>query len=246
MGHQKSQQRSRKPSSSENSHRQTGTLFIVGTPIGCPDDLTLRARTILGQVAIVASETPLDTRALLDYHEIAATITGYGRGDEEKIAILLDRLNAGHDIALVSDSGMPVIYDPGRLLIAAARSAGHHVTVVPGPSAVTAAAALSGESADRLLFIGRLPRSARQLDRFFRQLTREAGTTVMFAPPSVLLRILECIRHILPDRTITLAVNITKANEQLLQGKAGDLLEQVTSIPKDSEVTLVLSGARKG
>ena len=246
MGHQKSQQRSRKPSSSEKSRRQTGTLFIVGTPIGCPDDLTLRARTILGQVAIVASETPLDTRALLDYHGIAATITGYGRGDEEKIAILLDRLNAGHDIALVSDSGMPVIYDPGRLLIAAARASGHRVTVVPGPSAVTAAAALSGESADRLLFIGRLPRSVRQLDQFFREITCEAGITVMFAPPSVLLRILERIRHILPDRTITLAVNITKAGEQLYQGKAGDLLEHAPAIPKDSEVTLVLSGARKG
>lgn len=246
MGRQKSQQRSRKPSSSENSRRQTGTLFIVGTPVGCPDDLTLRARTILGQVAIVAAETPLDTRALLEYHGIAATITGYGRGDDEKIAILLDRLNAGHDIALVSDSGMPVIYDPGRMLIAAARAAGHHVTVVPGPSAVTAAAALSGFSADRMLFVGRLPRSARQLDRFFRELTREAGITVMFAPPSVLPRILERIRRILPDRTITLAVNMTKAGEQLYQGKAGALLEQATSFPKDSEVTLVLSGARKG
>src|SRR5689334_24062654 len=146
MGRQKSQQTSRKVSRSKADGRHTGTLFIVGTPIGSPDDLTLRARTILAKVSIVAAETPLATRALLDHHGIAATITAYGGGHEEKIEVLLDRLEAGHDIALVSDSGMPVIYDPGRLLIAAARAAGYSVTVIPGPSALTAAAALSGFS----------------------------------------------------------------------------------------------------
>jgi 16S rRNA (cytidine1402-2'-O)-methyltransferase len=224
----------------------SGTLFIVGTPIGSLDDLPMRARTVLGEVSLVVAETPFATRALLDYHGIAATITGYGRGDAEKIAVLLDRLGAGHDIALVSDSGMPVIYDPGRLLIAAARASGHRVTVIPGPSAVTAAAALSGESADRLLFVGRLPRSVRQLDRFFNTLSGETGITVMFAPSSALPRILERLRHVLPDRTLTLAIDMTTPSEQLCHGNAGTLLAQAKSLPKDSEVTLVLSGARKG
>src|SRR5689334_5744591 len=143
MGRQKSQQTSCKVTGSVDGRRRIGTLFIVGMPIGSPDDLTLRARAILGQVSVVAAETPLATRALLDHHGIDATITGY-QADEEKIAVLLDRLERGYDIALVSDSGMPVIYDPGRLLIAAARAAGHPVTVVPGPSALTAAVALSG------------------------------------------------------------------------------------------------------
>ncbi|HKY73066.1 MAG TPA: SAM-dependent methyltransferase [Nitrospira sp.] len=223
-----------------------GTLFIVGTPIGSLDDLTIRARTVLGEVSLVVAETPLNTRSLLDYHGIATPITGYGTGEEEKRAILLDRLNAGHDIALVSDSGMPVIYDPGRLLIAAARASGHGVTVIPGPSAVTAAAALSGESADRLLFVGRLPRSISQLDRFFQTLTGEAGTTVMFAPCSALPRILERIRHVLPKRTVTLAINMTTPYEQLCRGDAGTLLPQAKSLSKDSDVTLVLSGARRG
>ena len=246
MGRQKSQQTSGKVSSSQNARRQSGTLFIVGTPIGSPDDLTLRARAILEQVSIVAAETPLVTRALLDYHGIgAASITGYGRGDEEKIAILLDRLKAGLDIALVSDSGMPVIYDPGRLLIAAARAAGHRVTVIPGPSALTAAAALSGYDGDRLLFIGRLPHSTSQLDRFFRQLAREAGTTVLFAPPSVVSRLLERLRRLLPGRRVTLIVNMTKADERLYEGSAGKLLKRVPLFPMDSEVTLVLPGARK-
>jgi 16S rRNA (cytidine1402-2'-O)-methyltransferase len=244
MGRQKSQQTSGKVSNSAK-RPSTGTLFIVGSPIGCPDDLTLRARTILARVSIVVAETPLATRTLLDYHGIAATVTGYRQGDEERIAILLDRLNAGHDIALVSDSGMPVIYDPGRLLISAARAAGHPVTVVPGPSASTAAAALSGESADRLLFLGRLPSSARQLDRLLQELRGEVGTTVMFALAPALPRILKRIDRVLANRTVTVAVNMTEPDERVYRGHANVLLSQVRSLARDSQVTLVLSGARK-
>ena len=192
----------------------------------------------------MVAETPLATRTLLDYHGIAATVTGYGQGDEEKIAVLLDRLNAGCDIALVSDSGMPVIYDPGRLLIAAARAAGHAVTVIPGPSALTAAAALSGESVDRLLFVGRLPRSAQRLDRLLKALRREVATTVMFAHPAAIPRILERIDRVLADRTVMLAVNMTKSDERMYRGRAGVLLREVRTLATDSEVTLVLSGAR--
>ena len=244
MGRQKSQQTSRKVSRSKAAGRPTGTLFIVGTPIGSPDDLTLRARTILGKVSIVAAETPLATRALLDHHGIAATITGYGGGHEEKIEVLLDRLEAGHDIALVSDSGMPVIYDPGRLLIAAARAAGYSVTVIPGPSALTAAAALSGFSGDRLVFAGHLPRASRQLDRFLSSLRHEAGSTVMFTPSSSVRRVLERLRSLLPRRTLIIAVNMTKPDERIYQGDAATLLKHTVSIGDDAEVTLVLSGKK--
>ena len=246
MARQKSQQTSRKASESPNGPRRTGALFIVGSPIGSPDDLTIRARAVLRQVSIVAAENPLVTQALLLKHRISATVTSYGRRDEGKIAILLDRLKAGYDIALVSDCGMPVIYDPGRRLVAAARAAGYQVTVIPGPSALTAAAAISGESADRLLFLGRLPQSAQRLDRLFRELRREIGTTVMFAPTSAVPRILERMRRILPDRKLTLALDMTKDDERVHQGDARALLQQVRSFSKDSEVTLVLSGARKG
>ena len=245
MGRQRSQQTSRKLSHPYNHPSRPGTLFIVGMPIGAPDDLTLRARAILGQVSIVAAETPLATRTLLDYHQIAANIIGYRQGDEEHIAVLLDRLNAGHDIALVADCGMPVIYDPGRLLIAAARACGHRVTVVPGPSALTAAAALSGHSADRLLFVGRVPRTAQQLDRLLEELSRETGTTVMFAPASAVRRILVGLRRLMPERTVTLAVDMTKPGERLYQGNARSLLTGIRSLSKDSDVTLVLSAAKR-
>ncbi|HET8721657.1 MAG TPA: SAM-dependent methyltransferase [Nitrospira sp.] len=245
MGRQKSKQTSRDTPVSEH-RRGAGTLFVVGTPIGCPDDLTLRARMVLDRVSIIVAETPLVTRTLLDHHGIPTSVTSYAQGDEEKIAILLDRLNAGHDLALVCDSGMPVIYDPGRLLIAAARAAGHAVTVIPGASALTTAAALSGESADRLLFVGRLPSSAQQLDRLLKSLRREVATVVMFALPEALPRILTRIDRILADRRVTLAVNLTRPDERLSQGRAGVLLDQLAFLAADSEVTLVLSGALKG
>lgn len=217
----------------------------MGTPIGSLDDLTIRARAVLGEVSIVAAENPLVTQALLAKHRISATITSYGRRDENKIAILLDRLKAGHDIALVSDCGMPVIYDPGRLLITAARDAGYPVMVVPGPSAVTAAAALSGYSGDRLLFLGRVPRTRPRLDQLCSTLKRESGTAIMFVHPPILPHILNSIRRVLPNRAVTLAVNITKKDERVCQGSATSLLEIARSLPQDAELTLVLAGVRK-
>jgi 16S rRNA (cytidine1402-2'-O)-methyltransferase len=245
MARQKSQQTSRKASGSPNARRRSGTLFIVGTPIGSPDDLTVRARAVLDQVAIVAAENPLATQALLSHHRISATVTSYGRASEEKIAVLLDRLKAGCDIALVSDCGMPVIYDPGRLLIGAARDAGCPVTVVPGPSAVTAAAALSGYSGDRLLFIGRLPGTRPHLDKLWSALKGEEATAIIFVQASALLRTLNSIRRVLPARAVTLAINMTKKDEQLCQGSATSLLEIAGSLPQNAEVTLVVAGIRE-
>ena len=246
MARQKSQPTSRKPPSVTAIHRDVGMLFIVGMPIGSPDDLTIRARTILAQVSIVAAETPLATQALLAHHEISARITRYGPDQyEEKIAVLIDQLKTGHDIALVSDSGMPVIYDPGRLLIAAAHKSGCPVTILPGPSALTAAVAISGYGGDRIIFHGRLPQTDRGLDRFFAALKRESATTVMFASRHALSRILKSLGRVLPDRSVTLAVNMTKEAEGLYQGCATSLSKQVRSIPGDSEVTIVLAGMQE-
>jgi len=218
----------------------------VGTPIGFPDDLTIRARTILTQVSIVAAETPLATQSLLAHHGITATITSYGPCQyEEKIAVLLHHLKEGHNVALVSDSGMPVIYDPGRLLITAAQQAGFPVSVIPGPSALTAAVALSGYSGDRIIFDGRLPQDRRLLNVFFATLKKETGTTVMFASPRALRPILNSLAQVLPDRLVTLAVNMTKRSEKTYRGCGRTLLKQVHSIASQSEVTVVLSGVQK-
>jgi len=246
MARQKSQPTPRKPPDVTAIRRDVGTLFIVGMPIGSPDDLTIRARAILAQVSIVAAETPLATQALLAHHGISARITRYGPDQyEDKIAVLIDQLKAGHDVALVSDSGMPVIYDPGRLLIAAAHTSGCPVTILPGPSALTAAVAISGYGGDRIIFHGRLPQTDRGLDRFFAALKRDTATTVMFASRRALSRILKSLGRVFPDRSVTLAVNMTKEGEGLYQGCATFLFKQVRSIPGDSEVTIVLAGMQE-
>ena len=245
MARQKSQQTYRESLDAADRRRHTGTLFIVGTPIGSPDDLTIRALTILRSVAIVAAETPRATQALLAHHGISTTITGYApRNCEEKIAVLLHRLREGQSIAFVSDSGMPVVYDPGRLLIEAAHEGGYPVTVIPGPSALTAAVALSGYSGDRILFEGRLPGTGRLLDEFFRQFRRETGTTVFFVSTRSLPLVLRSLTRILPARQLTIAIDMTRKSERVLRGTPASLIEPIRSLPQDAEVTVVMSGER--
>jgi len=246
MPPQRSQQKYRSQRKPDVQHDVAGTLFIVGTPIGSPDDITLRALNILKRVSTIAAETPLATQSLLAHHGISANITTYGPVNrEEKLAVLLQHLREGHDIALVSDSGMPVIYDPGSLLVAAALEAALPVAVVPGPSAITAATALSGYSGDRIVFEGRLPRTIRQLDKFFVSLKQESRTTVIFLSCADLSKFLDRLARGLRTRQVTLAINMTKEGEQLYRGRPARLLACVTSLPLNADITLVVAGNRK-
>jgi len=243
MARQKSQPTDRKQQDAAGLRGNRGTLYIVGTPIGSFDDLSIRALTILNRVPIIAAETPLATQALLAHHGVSATITSYGPGNlDEKITVLLHHLGQGHDIALVSDSGMPVVYDPGRILIASARQAGYPVTVIPGPSAMTAAVALSGYSGDCIVFEGRLPRTGRLLIGFLVPFRQRRETLVIFVPSKHCLLLLRALLRILPDRQVTLAIDMTKTSERLYQGTAASLLKQVRSFPKGTEVTVVVAG----
>jgi 16S rRNA (cytidine1402-2'-O)-methyltransferase len=138
------------------SASSAGTLFIVGVPIGHPDDLTIRGLATLRQVDLIAAKNPQATHVLLAHHGIHTTITTYDRNNAaDKVPLLLDRLKHGDQVALVSDCGMPVVYDPGRLLIAAASRAQIPVKVIPGTSAVVAAAALAGMDGNAFVFDGR-------------------------------------------------------------------------------------------
>ncbi len=231
------------PDRQDSATRHTGTLHIVGTSIGSFDDLSIRALTTLKNVSIVAAENPRATQALLDYHGISATITSYApRNRDEKIAVLLHSLHQGQHVALVSDSGMPVIYDPGRLLIAAAQQAGYPVTVIPGPSALTAAVAISGYSGDRIHFEGKFPRTKRLADRFLAQFKGNSETLVFFAPSGHCAQILQSLKRILPDRHVTLAADMTKTTESLYQGTAASLLGVGSQLAENTEVTVVVEG----
>jgi 16S rRNA (cytidine1402-2'-O)-methyltransferase len=243
MARQRSQPKYRSRQDFATPSDRTGTLFIVGTPIGSPDDLTIRALTILKRVKIIAAESPTATQALLAHHGICATITSYGPlNRDEKIAVLLHHLRQGHDLALVSDSGMPVVYDPGRMLIVAAQQAGYPVTVIPGPSALTTAVALSGCSGDRIAFSGQLPRTSHLVNEFLKPFRQKHETLVIFAPSGSCPRLLRCLLRILPSRQVTLAIDMTKEGERLYQGTPASLLKQVRTLPESSEVTVVVEG----
>ena len=223
--------------------RPPGTLYVVGTPIGHPDDITLRALATLRHVTVIASEDPRATQALLAHHGITATVTSYGPFNRhEKVLLLLHRLTQGQDVALVSDNGTPVIYDPGSLFVAAAHQAGIPVKAIPGPSPMTAATAISGFSGDAIIFDGHLPSTRRRLVQYLSRLRKERRTLVFYVDPRALTRLLKVLAQILPTRQIAIAMNLTTRKETLSRGRPSELLGQIGPVPKDSAVTVVIEG----
>ncbi len=221
-----------------------GTLYIVSTPIGDLDDITIRAIRTLKTVSIIVSEDPSATQALLAHHHITGTVTSYGpRHLEEKVALLLHRLKKGHDVALVSDAGTPVIYDPGCRLIDAARHAGIRVKSVPGPSALTAAISVSGYSGDALLFEGHLPPLGHTLTTFLATLRNERRTLVFFAPIHTIKPVLTSLAKVFPTSRVTIAQDLTKPGEMILHGSPDMLLKKLRLPQQGSETTIVIEGA---
>jgi len=212
-------------------------------PIGHPDDITLRALATLRRVAVIASEDPRATQVLLAHHGITATVTSYGPfNHHEKALLLLHRLTQGQDVALVSDNGTPVIYDPGSLFVAVALQAGIPVKAIPGSSAMTASAAISGFSGDAIIFDGHLPSTSLRLAQYLSRLRKEQRTLVFYVGPRALRGLLKALAQILPTRQIAIAMNLTTREETLSRGRPGELLDQIGSVQKDSAVTVVIEG----
>ncbi len=225
----------------------TGTLYVVSMPIGHPDDITLRALATLRHVTVVTSEDPRVTQALLAHHGITATITSYGPlNRDEKIRLLLHRLTQGQDVALVSDNGTPVIFDPGTRLVAAAHQAGIPVKAIPGPSTLTTAVAISGFSGDAIIFEGRLPSTSHRLGQYLSLLRKERRTLVFYVDPGALSRLLKTLAQIVPDRQVAIAMDLTTLRETLFRGRPSELLDRIGAVPKNSAVTVVIEGDRGG
>jgi len=247
MARDGSQPNDRVAGSQTTTSHLPGTLYVVSTPIGHPDDITLRALAILRRVTIIASEDPRVTQTLLAHHGITATVTSYGPPNRhEKMLILLHRLIQGQDIALVSDNGTPVIYDPGSLFVAAAHQAGIPVMAIPGPSVLTAAAAISGFSGDAIIFEGHLPSINRRLTQYLSQLRHERKTLVFYVSPNALTGLLIIMTKIFPKRETLIALNLTTNKEVLSRGKPSELLDQIGPVSRDSAVTVVIEGYRVG
>jgi 16S rRNA (cytidine1402-2'-O)-methyltransferase len=224
-----------------------GTLYIVSTPIGNPDDITLRAVRILNKVAIVAAEDPRCTQALFAHHAITTPLTSYHNvNKEDKTPVLIRRLEEGQSVALVSDAGTPVISDPGAFLVRQALASGIRVVPVPGPSAVLAALSASGLAGEAFVFLGSLPRQKERRSRLLAQMRGHDRPLVLFESPSHLRATLREILAVLGDRRMALARDLTKSGEAIIRGTAKELLRGSASRPSRGEITLVVAGGRRG
>jgi 16S rRNA (cytidine1402-2'-O)-methyltransferase len=221
------------------------TLFVVGVPIGHPDDLTVRAISTLRQVDLIAAKNTQSTQTLLSHHGIHAVVTTYDRENAaEKVPVLLDRLRQGHRIALVSDCGMPAIYDPGRLLISAASKEHIPIEVIPGASAVVAAVALCGLDGDAFLFEGRWSGGLRQITRRLQAMRSEPRTMIFLPPAQTLPRLLPLILTTFGNRRLVVALDITKATQKIVRGRVRTVLAKNDFRDPALQVTLIVEGLK--
>jgi len=220
----------------------TGTLYIVATPIGNLEDITLRALRILKQVDRIACEDTRHTRKLLEHHGINRPLVSYHEHNEAAATTaLIGRLLGGESIALVSDAGTPLVSDPGYRVVAAARQRGIAVTPIPGPSALLAALAASGLPTDAFHFAGFLPARRAERRGILEKLAGEPATVVCYETPHRILETLEDIEQVLGARRIALARELTKIHEEFLFGDAGSVRQALASRPAvKGEITLVI------
>jgi 16S rRNA (cytidine1402-2'-O)-methyltransferase len=219
----------------------SGTLYVVATPIGNLEDITARALRVLKEVDVVACEDTRRTRALLTHFDIhTPTVSYYEHNKLTRGPQLLRQLADGRSIALVSDAGTPGISDPGVLLVREARAAGIPVVPVPGPSAVAAALSAAGLAADRFAFDGFLPvKPGRRANRL--KALRDLGMTiVVYESPHRIIAALEAIAAVFGGRPIVVARELTKQFEEIITAPAAEHLERVRAREVRGEFTVVI------
>jgi 16S rRNA (cytidine1402-2'-O)-methyltransferase len=218
-----------------------GTLYIVGTPIGNLEDITLRAVRVLGQVDLIAAEDTRVSRRLLSHLDIHVPLTSYHQHNwQAKLPSLLEALRSG-DVALVTDAGMPGISDPGSELVVKAAEAGFPVEVVPGVSAVTTALAVSGLPGESFLFIGFLPRRSNERRAQLESVTSLPQTLVIFEAPHRLTETLQKMLAVLGNRQISVCRELTKLHQEVFRGLISQALDYFEA-PR-GEFVLVVAGA---
>jgi 16S rRNA (cytidine1402-2'-O)-methyltransferase len=219
-----------------------GGLLVCPTPIGNLEDVTLRVLSALRSADVVACEDTRRTRVLLDRYGVSAKLVSYHEHNEaSRAAELVARMRAGETVALVSDAGMPLVSDPGYVLVRACVAAGLPVEVLPGPSAAIAALVASALPADRWRFLGFLPRKRGELSRLLG--SSEAGTLVAFESPRRVPATLSVLASLDPSRPVAVCRELTKAHEEVVRGTAAELASRYADAPPRGEVVLVIGAA---
>lgn len=221
-----------------------GALYVLGTPIGNLEDITLRALRILREVDLIACEDTRQTRKLLNHFQIEKPATSYQEHNEAaKVPELLRRMEDGANIALVSDAGMPAVSDPGYRLVNACISRNIRVVPIPGPSALLTALVASGLPTDAFQFVGFAPPKKSQRRKFLQHLGGCTATTVFFEAPHRIMEMLADVIEVLGDRRAVVARELTKVHEEFLRGSCSQVLQALAERPKIQGEMTVLIGA---
>jgi 16S rRNA (cytidine1402-2'-O)-methyltransferase len=222
-----------------------GCLYIVSTPIGNLEDITLRALRILKEVSVVAAEDTRHTQKLFNHFQIHTPLTSYhDHNKEEKTEILLQRLKEGHSLALVADAGTPGISDPGYYLINCCIQAGIPVSPIPGPAAFLAALSVSGLPTDAFLFEGFLPKKQTGRLKHLLALKEEPRTIILYESPHRLIRCLHDLYEAWGDRRAVVARELTKMYEEIVRGRLSQIIPKMEGRSIRGEITLVIEGNR--
>ena len=219
------------------------TLYLVGTPIGNLEDITLRGLRVLRQVSLIAAEDTRTTGRLLKHYQIDTPLISFHEySDEGRVAELMERLALGN-VALVSDAGMPGLSDPGYRLVQAALQAGVTVSPIPGPSAVVTALVSSGLPSDSFYFLGFLPRQQKARREALADAARMTTTLVVYEAPHRLLAFLEDVIEVLGDRQVVVARELTKLYEEIWRGPTREARAHFAEHEVRGEITVVIAGA---
>ena len=221
-----------------------GTLYLVATPIGNLEDITLRALRTLKECDVVAAEDTRRTGQLLKHFGISKPLLSYFQFNEAKRSEeILERLKLGEKVALVTDAGSPGISDPGERVVKAAVAAGFRVEAVPGPSAVIAGLTASGLPTDEFHFIGFLAHKSGQRRKKLEALKTFAGTLVLYESPYRIEKLLGELSEVFPERMVVLGRELTKRFEEFLRGRPAELLRAARDRKLKGEFVVMVEGA---
>ncbi|REK69206.1 16S rRNA (cytidine(1402)-2'-O)-methyltransferase [Paenibacillus paeoniae] len=237
-------QRSYSVDASIGMNGEAGTLYLVGTPIGNLEDMTMRAIRILKEVDLIAAEDTRQSRKLLTHFEIHTRLVSYHEHNKGASGPELIRLlSGGQSIALVSDAGLPAISDPGADLVAEAVEQGITVVPVPGANAALSALIMSGLPTDRFLFTGFPPREKKSLVKWLKELSGQAATLLMYESPHRLTKTLDAMLEHLGDRKVAVIRELTKRHEEAVRGTLSECLAWFEENAPLGEFCIVLEGA---
>ncbi len=228
------------------SKKKRGMLYVVATPIGNLEDITLRALRVLKEVDFIAVEDTRHSKKLLSYYNISKPLISYW-SEKEKIRSeeIIEQIKAGQTCALITDAGTPGISDPGYFLIKRAVEEDIAVIAIPGPSAVISALSVSGLSTDEFVFLGFLPSKSTGRLKKLKELTAETRTMIFYEAPHRLLDTLNDIKEVFGNRQVVVVKELTKLHEEIFRGRVNDILNIIENKTIAGEFIILIEGLEK-